>query len=437
MAISTDAAAYQHQLDDRERGTVKTNLRKKSLTLALGTALTVTGPAALASGFQLMDHSASGLGVAFAGMAAAAQDASTAYWNPAAMSQLPGVQAAAALIYIAPKTEFKDSGLSVPGSARLGDGGDGGENAWVPAAYVTWMLSPQWSVGLAVNVPYGLETKWDTPWAGQLFAVKSQIETLNLNPSLSFKVNDMLSLGAGFSYERIKATLTSAVGVSPPGFPTPIAKIEGDDWELGWNIGALVDFRQGTRLGLTYRSTIDYTLAGQFTVPGMRLPVNADVKVPDTFSVALSHQFTPDTRVLADWTWTGWDSIQDLPIVYALTGTEINNTELKFEDSWRAGLGVEHQLNPSWLLRGGVAYDHTPVQDAYRTPRLPDEDRTWLAFGVRYQPERNSAWWVDVSYSHIWVDDAESNLREPRRGALLGTYEADIDIVAAQISLRY
>jgi len=414
----------------------------RTLAAAMGAVLATAGSGALASGFQLMEQSASSLGVAHAGAAAAAQDASTAFWNPAAMSLLPGVQGAAVLNYIAPTTKFKDGGSTL---GFLGDGGDdGAENAWLPALYATWMLSPEWSVGLALNVPFGLETKWDTPWAGQLFAVRSKIETFNINPTLSFKVNDMVSLGAGLSYQKMKAELTSAVGVAPQG-PQPIGKVEGDDWDMGWNIGALIDFQQGTRVGLTYRSSIDYTLSGGgFTVNGANpFPppysnaVTADVELPDTFSIAVSHQFTPDTRVLADWSWTGWDSIQNLTIVDAATGGSIfsTNQPLKFDNSWRAGLGVEHQLNPSWLLRAGVAYDQTPVQDEYRTPRLPDEDRTWLALGFRYQPEQNAPWWIDVGYTHIWVDDAESNLLSPV--ALLGTYEADIDIIAAQISFRY
>lgn len=426
-----------------------TRRQLRSLAIAIGAALGAAATGAQASGFQLMEQSASGLGVAFAGMAAAGQDASTVFWNPAAMSLLPGVQGAAVLSYISPSTEFKDNGTSIPGSRALGDGGsDAAPDAWVPALYATWMLTPDWSVGLGINAPFGLTTEWDTPWAGQYFAVKSKIETININPTVSFRVNDTVSLGAGLSYQQIKAELTSAAA---PFAGSPILKIEGDDWALGWNLGALIDLQQGTRIGITYRSSIDYTLAGDdLTLNGVPLaPVSADVELPDTFSIGISHQFTPDTRVLADWTWTGWDSIQDLPIVHSVVGVELDNTMLKFDNSWRAGLGVEHQLNPSWLLRAGVAYDNTPVQDAFRTPRLPDEDRTWLAVGFRFQPEQKSAWWIDVGYTHIWVDDAESQLSDsfstviPGMGpvtvpvTLKGTYEADIDIIAAQVSFRF
>ncbi|MCU0765765.1 MAG: OmpP1/FadL family transporter [Gammaproteobacteria bacterium] len=413
---------------------MRTNLRTRALTAAVGAVLATTGTAIQASGFQLMEQSASGLGVAFAGMAAAAQDASTAFWNPAAMSLLPGVQGAAVLSYVAPHTEFTSDSTSRPNN--LGDGGsDGAPNAWVPALHATWMLSPQWSVGLSVNAPFGLTTEWDTPWNGQTFAVKSTVETLNINPSASFKVNDQLSLGAGLSYQQLKAELTNAVA---PVARAPIGKVEGTDWALGWNVGALIDFQQGTRVGLTYRSAIDYTVqGGELSVGGADVtPVTADIELPDTFSIAVSHQLTPDTRILADWTWTGWSTIQNLTVKQATVGMMISNSPLNFDDSWRAGLGVEHQLNPSWLLRAGVAYDKTPVQDEFRTPRLPDEDRTWLAIGARYQPDAKSPWWIDVGYSYLWVDNATSELRNgPLR--LDGEYDANINLVAAQVSFKY
>jgi long-chain fatty acid transport protein len=146
--------------------------------------------------------------------------------------------------------------------------------------------------------------------------------------------------------------------------------------------------------------------------------------------------------VLADWTWTKWDTIQNLDFALASgpgAGTVVSHTALNFDNSWRIGVGVEYQLNQPWLLRAGIAYDTTPVQDAFRTPRLPDENRTWLALGARFQPNPN--WWLDFGYTHIWLSDATSQLNEPAppagRGNLHGTYKASIDIVGAQASFRF
>lgn len=417
-------------------------LRKSAIAAVVGTTLAGWAGAASAAGFQLQEQSASGLGVAYSGQAAAVHDASTAFWNPAGMSLLPGIQGAAALHYIIPSTKFTSAGPLPGGSTynAFGNGGQGGESAFVPALYGSWMIHPQWSVGLAVNAPFGLGTEWDSRWAGQFHAIKSEIETLNVNPTVSFKVNNMISLGAGVSYQRIKATLTNAVS---PLAPASVGQVEGDDWAWGWNLGALFDFGQGTRLGLTYRSTLDYTIEGNLTFQGIALPsqpVKAAVKLPDTFSVGVSHRFNPQWRVLADYTWTGWDTIQNLDIQNQGTGATITSTTLQFENSWRIGVGVEYQINPPWLLRAGLAYDKSPVQDAFRTPRLPDNDRTWLAVGARFQP--GPTWWLDFGYTYIWLRDASSQLQPTGAGAvvpgtLVGTYKANVQVFAAQVSFKF
>jgi long-chain fatty acid transport protein len=416
--------------------------RKSTIAAIVGTAFAGWGGAASAAGFQLQEQSASGLGVAYSGQAAAVHDASTAFWNPAGMSLLTGIQGTAALHYIMPSTKFSSSGPLPGGSTynAFGNGGQGGESAFVPALYGTWMINPQWSVGLVINAPFGLGTEWDSRWAGQFHGIKSEIETLNINPTVSFKVNNMISLGAGVSYQQIKATLTNAVS---PLAPASVGQVEGDDWAWGWNLGALFDFGQGTRLGLTYRSSIDYTIKGNLTFQGIALPdqsIKAAVKLPDTASIGLSHQFNPQWRVLADYTWTGWDSIQTLDIQNQGTGATITSTNLQFKNSWRIGVGAEYQINQPWLLRAGIAYDTSPVQDAFRTPRLPDSDRTWLAIGARYQP--SPTWWLDFGYTYIWLSNGSSELTPTGAaavvpGRLVGSYNANVQVLAAQVSFKF
>ena len=198
-------------------------------------------------------------------------------------------------------------------------------------------------------------------------------------------------------------------------------------------------------MGLTYRSAIGYTVEGTLTFnspafAALQSNVKADIKLPQTASIGVSHQFNPQLRVLADYTWTGWDSIQNLDVVRTsglLSGTTASSVPLNFENSWRIGAGVEYQVNQPWLLRAGVAYDTTPVQDQYRTPRLPDANRTWLSIGARYQP--SPQWWLDFGYTYIWMDNASSNLTSPvvPPGNLIGTYKANINILGAQASFKF
>jgi long-chain fatty acid transport protein len=165
----------------------------------------------------------------------------------AAMSLLPGTQAAAAVHYIKTSFDFTSAGAPPGGSTfnALGDGGDAGSGNWVPALYGKVTINPRLFAGLAINAPFGLKTEWDSPWAGMFHAVRSEVKTLNINPAIGYEVNEHLSLGAGVSYERLKATLTNGV---TPLVPAAQGRLHGSDWAYGWNVGALVELGEGTRL---------------------------------------------------------------------------------------------------------------------------------------------------------------------------------------------
>jgi long-chain fatty acid transport protein len=423
--------------------------RRHRLASAVGLALAAAASPAVSGGFQILEQSASTLGVAHAGTAAAANDASTVFWNPAGQMLLDGRQASLSLSAIFPSTRFSDSGGST--YAALGDGGQGGERAWVPAMFAALPIAPNLSAGLAINAPMGLATEWSTSWAGQFHAVRSSIETLNVNPTLAWRVSDALSLGAGVSYQKLDATFSNRVLV-PLGastVATGTGTIEGLDWGWGWNVGAIWSPAASTRIAATYRSTIRYTIDGTLALSDLPVAVpsravTADVKLPDTFSIAVSHRIDPSLRVLADWSYTGWSSIEDLRIVDKASGAPVTSTRLGFSNAWRVGVGGEYAASEKWLLRAGVAYDTTPVQDAYRTPRLPDSDRTWLAFGARWAPSRNAPWWFDVGYAHLFMKDASSDLpyagaptEERLRGALVGRYKGSVDMLSAQVGVRF
>jgi len=413
---------------------------KTLATAAVGMAFATLGTGAFASGFQIQEQNTSGMGLAYSGMAAAVQDASTVFWNPAGTALLPGVQGAVSLAYIAPSIKYSDGPSPAPAVRNFnplaGNDGDAGEDKLVPALYASWMVNPQWSVGLGINAPFGLATEWESPWQGQFHALKSEIETLNINPTVAFKVNNAIQLGAGIGYQRLKATLTQAANLAG----TAIAQVEGDDWGWGWNVGALFALGPDTRIGLTYRSTIKYTVDANLTVSGVPVitPVKADIQLPDTFSAAVSHQLNSKIRLLADWTWTGWNSIQQLSINSAVTGTPVQApVNLNFRSSWRVGGGIEYEVSQPILLRAGLAYDTSPVQDQFRTPRLPDNDRLWFAVGARIKPTQQ--WWFDLGYIYIRVNDAPSQLTPNTlpNGNLVGTYESHINIFGAQASFKF
>ncbi|KVW96664.1 OmpP1/FadL family transporter [Thiobacillus denitrificans] len=406
----------------------------------LAAALVLAGCANLAhaAGFALIEQNASGLGNAYAGQAAAATDASTIFFNPAGMTYLPDRQGVAAGHLIKPQAEF--TGTVTPAIGG-GNGGDAGGLALVPNAYFAFRLTPDVHLGVGMNAPFGLKTEYDATWKGRTQAVKSELKTINLNPSIAWKASESLSLGAGVSIQYAEATLTNSAGGAG------LATVKGDDYGWGYNLGALWQASEATRIGLAYRSEVEQTLAGDVgfsTVASLDGPVNAGITLPDSASLSLFHKLSPKWDLLADVTWTGWSDFKELRIVRN-SGAVLAVTPENWDDSYRYSLGANYHLNDKLTLRGGFAFDETPVSDASRTARIPDEDRTWIAFGAQYRLSRQSA--INVGYAHLFVKDARINKTEdsylppqpnpPTPVTLSGTYKASVDILSAQLTLNF
>ncbi|MES1986902.1 MAG: outer membrane protein transport protein, partial [Pseudomonadota bacterium] len=196
--------------------------------------------AAQAAGFALIEQSASGMGNAFAGGGAVAEDASTIFFNPAGMTYISGTQIVGAIHLIKPSAEFNNNG-SVAGAGAGpfpsrplgGSGGDAGDLSFVPNFYYKRDLTDTVKFGLGVNAPFGLKTEYDKDWIGRFQAIKSELKTVNINPAIAFKLNDQLSIGAGLSAMWAQAELTSAVNLVAS---ERTSKVQGDDWGFGFNL---------------------------------------------------------------------------------------------------------------------------------------------------------------------------------------------------------
>lgn len=397
--------------------------------LTLGLALAGFAELSQAAGFALVEQNASGLGNAYAGQAASAQDASTIFFNPAGMTLLPDRQVVLAGHLIKPQAKF--SGTVSPAIGG-GNGGDAGDLALVPNAYFAFRLTPDVHVGIGMNAPFGLKTEYDSTWKGRTEAIKSELKTINLNPSIAWKASESLSLGAGLSIQYAEATLSSATsGAIPP----PVGTVKGDDYGWGFNLGALWQLSDATRIGFAYRSEVDYTLEGSFKVNGVTAvnPVHADLTMPDSASLSLFHKFDTRWDLLADVTWTGWSDFDALRIVNA-NGGPVSTTIENWDNTYRYSLGANYHLNDRVTLRGGVAYDQTPMSDAYRTARIPDGDRTWIAFGGQYRVSDRST--LDFGYAHLFIRDTPINKTESGV-TLSGTYEGAVDILSAQFTHNF
>ena len=233
---------------------------------------------ARASGFALLEQSTSRLGTAFAGTAAAADDATTVFFNPAGMTELEAPEGVVTASGIDIGSEFRnDSSASAFAQPLGGNGGDAGDWNFVPAAYFVLPAGDALAFGIGVNAPFGLKLVYEDGWLGRFQALRSEISTLNVNPSIAYRIGKRLSLGAGINYQRLDAELTNAVNYSavvaqgvqqlvaagqlPPATGAAVvaanagleggARVRGDDDAWGFNVGAAFDLSDQTRLGLT------------------------------------------------------------------------------------------------------------------------------------------------------------------------------------------
>lgn len=372
---------------------------------ALGFALS---GAALASGFALQNQTGSGNGNAFAGAAAAAEDAGTIFFNPAGMMHLPaGHHLSVAGTLLKRTIDFTNRGTTVPTFTGT-NGGDAGGLALIPAGYFSYQLSPGVRLGLGISPTFGNVTEYDRNFIGRFSGYYADLKQININPSIAFRVNDALSLGFGLDWAKSEVEFRQMV---PVGAATQtVATLEGDDDAWGWNAGLMWQISNATRLGIAYRSSIEFDLEGSQNVvgvPASSFAIRSKLETPDSFSVALSHQMNDRLQLLADYTWTGWSTVKNLPVIHAASGTQINSLSYNFKDSWRIGLGANYRMNDQWLLRFGVAYDNTPVtNDADRTMTLPDSDRTWLSVGAKWSMGKEAS--LDLGYTHIFFKDAST-----------------------------
>lgn len=422
--------------------------------ILLSCMIFTTPIAANAAGFALIEQSASGMGNAFAGGGAVAEDASAIYFNPAGMTYIEGTQLVGALHLIKPNAEF--NGTVKIGAANItgSNGGDAGDLAFVPNFYFKTDFNDRVKLGVAINAPFGLKTEYDSTWKGRFHAIKSEVKTININPALAFKVNDQLSLGAGISAMWAQAELTNAVNFGP--FGSGNSKIKGDDWGFGFNLGAIYQATVDTRVSVAYRSKIDQSLSGDvsFQIPAAAVPfltpaqkagtangdVTADISLPETFSLSTFSKVNDTWDVMGDVTWTHWSRFKELKIVRS-NGAVVGGvaTPENWDNTMRYSIGANYHYSDTIKLRAGLAYDEEAISDQFRTARIPGNDRKWLALGANWKASPNSS--VDIGYSHLFISDASidssKNEVNPAKGVLQGSYDGSVDILSLQYTHNF
>lgn len=371
---------------------------------ALGTILLVAN--ANAAGFHLREQSAAAQGNAFAGATAGAENNSYAYFNVAGLTRQKGTQLNIGGTYIAPRAEASN----VQGDGSRGSDINNIVHASVaPNATISHQMNDKVFLGLALNIPYGMITKYDQDWVGSDHGITSKLMTVTVTPMAAYKVTDKLSLGAGLQMQYVKARLTNTGAVYNK-YPY-YAAMEGDAFDIGYQLGAMYEFNENTRVGLAYRSDVKHKLRGDLdassTVPDIAASLSGDIsarlRTPEMLSMGIFHQINDKWAVMAEYQRVFWSSFKNL-IVKDADGEVLSQVKENWRDTNFFAIGASYQIDHQWKWRLGLAYDQSAVRLQHRTPRIPDSDRIWYSTGLNYQYNDHLSF--DLAYTYIKAHDA-------------------------------
>jgi long-chain fatty acid transport protein len=413
----------------------------KYLSPFLISALMLTNSASFASAFQLFEYSGRDQGNFGAGGAAVAEDASTTFSNPAGLTRVPeDLVIAGSAIHT--KARFKGQacgGVVFVNACTLADSNEnGGTLTGVPALHYAYSPNDEFAFGLGITAPFGLATRYDRDDPIRYTATDSIIRTININPSMAYKISDNFSAGIGVDALRLDATLNAAANIDPTTFDDSSIRNKAHDWGYGWNAGILYQFPQGeytpnTRLGISYRSHISLHLNGNSRltgqpdtniIPSMMAPTlvmqegsshfKTSLRLPETWMMSVFHQLNNDWAIMGSAIYTDWDSVKRIRLQNVsapdIAGNASTSTIIipeHFHNTWRYAIGADYIIQPEWRLRFGVGYDETPIQNKYRSVVLPDSDRIAVAVGMKYSP--TPSFDVDLGYQHLFFKEANIN----------------------------
>ena len=408
---------------------------------------------AWAGGLWFYEQSTPDQGTAAAGRAAMARDAFTAYGNPAGMSRLDSTQLLIGAGALVIQSEFE----AEPGTT-VGGGGSTLTSA-LPSlsGFYVYNLARDWKVGVALNPLMGLAADYGDTWAGRYILEKESLITLSLNPVVSYRVTEWLSIGGGMSVVGGFFSSQSAINNPDPTLGDGDLKLKSATVSFGGNVGVLVEPVHGTRLGVTYRSPVNLhfndiidevknlgpglnlvldILGRRFDVPrGSKIDIT--VTNPQEMMFSVYHDLTRELAIMGNFGWQNWKSFGRLGVTIHGGNTIDTTADLHFSNTYHWSVGAMYRIAPPWLLTAGFAYDTSPVAEDHRTVLLPLDRQVRYSAGVQYDLSQTAT--LGVAYTLISTGDAPVNQDGgPLRGTVVGHYQPNfIHAVGLNFSKRF
>jgi len=387
---------------------------KTSLALAVGAVSTHS----LGNGIAINEQSVSGMGTSFAGRASAVNDASILFGNPAGLSKLERPEVVGGFGLVKANVDIDDASAET-------HKGDMVPLTPVPFAYYASPIDEKFSWGLGLYVPYALISDYEKSFGGRFKGQYSKVEVVTLQPTLSYQINDRVSVGFGPTINKIKGKLVNKLDNSAA-FGTGETKvgIKGDDVAYGFNVGLMVDVTDSLTWGLTYHSKVDYTLEGRTRITNGSGPIfsqfngnydaSLDFTTPETIDTSVTYKLDDQWTLYAGTTFTRWSRLQEIVVENEGTPSLLGmqpigevSEELKWHNTWSYAIGASYQLNPQWVLRTGLAIDPSPAENEHRSVRIPVGNRKVFSVGAGWSPNPDLT--IDVAYSYLQESSAKVN----------------------------
>lgn len=388
---------------------------------ACAVAMAIEAPAVMASAFQLWEQDGASVGHYHAGYAAEANDASTAFYNPAGLTRFQNQQIVIAANSVLTNLKYVGSIRinSVDNNAPQTVTAQGGSFSVIPAIHYVTPLSSRVNLGFSVDVPFGSITNYGKSTFLRYVSTQTSLMVIDASPSLGIKVTDHASIGFGPDVQSAKAEFNQVGTLGDPVTDSDgINKATGTGY--GAHAGALYEFTPTSRVGLSYHSQVVFHLTGNslFTGPipsffdgDVTSTAKLKMTLPPYTALSAYHHFNPKVAVMGSVIYTQWSTIKTIVLqnVAGLSGGEPSTNIVVtipqyFRNTWNYSAGMDYLVSDQVKLRSGVGYDQTPVINGYRTAALPDNSRVVVAFGGHYQATK--AVGLDVSWSHVFVNKA-------------------------------
>ena len=428
-------------------------MKNIKLAAAIAAALSAVAGTAHAAGFQLTEQSALALGRAYAGVGVDGTDISGVYYNPATMVLHKGTKVQGGGVLVGLNLDYADK------ASDANDQNGRGVEKFVPNGFMTHQINDTTWVGLGITVPFGMATEYSKDWKHKDHGTDAEIMVIDFNPNVAWKLTDRFSIGAGVSLQYADATL--GIGADVPTLGDSIrGELDVDTWAWGWNIGAMWMPLDNLRFGVSYRSEVRHTAEGDLKVSGAgvksqtaalqamngKYDGSVEMSAPAWAMATAAWDVNDMLSLYATFRWTDWSSFKQLNIESSGLDAQLGvigngliqagQTDMAqvlnkvaygmshitndWRDTYMGSLGADLRVNDFWTLRGGVAYETSPIaRPQTRTAIIPDANRWWFAVGSSFKWSKQFQ--TDVAFAHLH-GVGERNLYAKDTGEKIGRF---------------